>query len=180
MDTSPKKLALPFYQRVRHLKLFRYRRCGMLASCQPIQLSIEPASGQASYLFTHSVQVLETIFSTLSAHEVLLLAPVCQAWRAVAHSSLLWGERLGTRAAAACNLPKGEKQRPKHATGNSASDNELEGSLIADFGLASLGPAISLPTACLALHERNFLFNPCFKKTSALEAMFRPGGWVRN
>ena len=126
-----------------------------------------------------SPQVLETIFSFLTAHEVLLAAPVCRTWRAVAHSPVLWGHRLGSRAANACNLSRGgEKCSPRF---NSAgTEGTGASSAAADPGLESLGPAISLPTACLALHERNFLFNPCFKKTGGIfEAMFHPGGWVR-
>ena len=166
-------MVLSFHHR-RHLKLYRSRRCDMVASCQP---NSQSCMLSLPLLVTLSLQVLETIFSTLSAHEVLLLAPVCHAWRVAAHSSVLWGERLGTRAAAACNLSKGERQHPQQPTGDSSGNEGLNS--IADLGLASLGPAISLPTASLALHERNFHFNPCFKKTSALEAMFRPGGWVR-
>ena len=134
-------------------------------------------------------EIIMQVFSFMTPEAVMYAAPVCSAWRDVSRSPMLWKGKVCPRLAAACGLNDAVPHERTSLTSAATADpkEEVRGdSDGADTttvpvvpGLADLGAPLSLPHLWLACYERNFLFNPTFKRPTAMDSLSHTGGWVR-
>ena len=136
-------------------------------------------------------EIIMQVFSFMTPEAVMYAAPVCSAWRDVSRSPMLWKGKVCPRLAAVCGLNEAVSHERTSLTSAATADPKEE--VRGDFdgsdtttatvpvmpGLADLGTALSLPRLWLALYERNFLFNPTFKRPNAMDSLTHTGGWVR-
>ena len=136
-------------------------------------------------------EIIMQVFSFMTPEAVMYAAPVCSAWRDVSRSPMLWKGKVCPRLAAACGLNEavlhertstfaaaaaGPKEEIRDVT--DGSDTTAAAPVTPVPGLADLGAPLSLPHLWLALYERNFLFNPTFKRQTAMDSITNSVGWV--